>query len=58
MSKFGTIKVDAALKMASELLAKDTTASPEMRAMMSLLISVVSVQAEQLHLAREQIQAS
>jgi hypothetical protein len=57
MSKFGTINVDAALGMAKELLAKDTSASPEMRAMMSLLISIVAMQAEQLHLAKEQIQA-
>ena len=57
MSKLGNINVDAALKMASDLLAKDTSASPEIRAMMSLLISIVAVQAEQLHLAKEQIQA-
>lgn len=57
MSKLGSIKVETALKMASELLAKDTSASSEMRAMMSLLISVVAIQAEQLHLAKEQIQA-
>lgn len=57
MSKLGTIKVEAALKMASDLLARDTSASSEMRAMMSLLISVVAVLAEQLHLAKEQIQA-
>jgi len=57
MSKFGTINVDAALGRAKEILAKDTSASPEMRAIMSLLISVVAMQAEQLHLAKEQIQA-
>ena len=57
MSKLGNINVDAALKMASDLLARDTTASPEIRAMMSLLISIVAIQAEQLHLAKEQIQA-
>lgn len=57
MSQFDTNNVNAALEMATDLLAKDTSASQEMRAMMSLLISVVAMQAEQLHLAKEQIQA-
>ena len=57
MSKADAGKVEAALKIASELLEKDTTASPEMKTMMSFLITIVSAQAEQLHLAKEQIQA-
>ena len=57
MSRFGAINVDAALKLAADLLERDTTASPAIRAMVGVLISIIAMQAEQLDLAREQIQA-
>jgi hypothetical protein len=57
MSNFDSSKITDILKAASNLLATDKSASPEMRAMMMTLIAYVTAQAEQLQLAKEQILA-
>ena len=57
MANAGAVNIEVMLKLASDLLNTDKSVSPQMRALVSLLVATVVNQAEQLHLAKEQIQA-